>query len=79
MPDNGRVIHIQLEVGNIGMIIAQGGNALVVKNCRIAGTLSRAGEEIVLSASNYSPLYAGGTEAGSKTVVDPSCGFNDGQ
>ncbi len=61
--------------GNIGMIIAQGGNALVVKNCRIAGTLNRAGEEIVLSASNYSPLYVGGTEAGSKTVVDPSCGF----
>lgn len=62
--------------GNIGMIISQGGSALTVRNCRIAGTLNKAGEEIVLSASNYNPEYAGGMGTASKTVVDPSCGYN---
>lgn len=63
------------KLGNIGMIIAQGGSALTVRNCKIAGTLVKAGEEIVLSASVYDPSYVGGTD-GSKTIVDPSCGYN---
>lgn len=63
------------KMGNIGMIIAQGGSALTVRNCKIAGTLVKAGEEIVLNASNYAPVYVGGGE-GSKTIVDSSCGFN---
>lgn len=62
--------------GNIGMIIAQGGNALTVRNCVIAGTMNMAGEEIVLSKDNYDPKYVGGAESGSKTVVDSSCGYN---
>ncbi|MCM1502451.1 MAG: BACON domain-containing protein [Bacteroidales bacterium] len=62
--------------GNIGMIISQGGSALTVRNCRIAGTMNKAGEEIVLSAANYKAEYVGGMAAGSKTVVDSSCGYN---
>lgn len=63
------------KLGNIGMIISQGGSALTVRGCKIAGTLVREGEEIVLAASNYDPSYVGGT-TGSKTVVDASCGYN---
>lgn len=63
-------------LGNIGMIISQGGSALTVRSCRIAGTLATAEEEIVLSASNYKAEYVGGTGTSSKTVVDPSCGYN---
>lgn len=63
-------------LGNIGMIISQGGNALTVRNCRIAGTLVTADEEVVLSASNYKSEYVGGTGTSSKTVVDSSCGYN---
>ncbi len=64
------------QLGNIGMIISQGGSALTVRNCRIAGTMVTADEEVVLSASNYKAEYVGGTGTSSKTVVDPSCGYN---
>lgn len=65
-------------LGNIGMVTAQGSNALTVKNCKIAGTINAAGEETVITAENLVPwMYLGKNTTKSLSVDGGGNVFNN--
>ena len=65
-------------LGNIGMVTAQGSNALSVKNCKIAGTLNANGEETVITAENFASwMYLGKNTEKSLSVDGGGNVFNN--
>lgn len=64
-------------LGNIGMVTAQGSNALTVKNCKIAGTINAEGEETVITELNLAPwMYLGKNSEKSLSVDGGGNVFN---
>jgi hypothetical protein len=57
-------------LGNIGMVIAQGSNALIVKNSKIAGTINAAGEVTEITADNLAPWMYLGKDSTKSLAVD---------
>lgn len=64
------------KLGNISMIIGQASSACSVKNCKVAGTISKEGEAIVISADNYADWMCKGFNESSTKANVSNCGFN---
>lgn len=65
-------------LGNIGMVTAQGSNALTVKNSKIAGTIIAESETTIITAENLAPwMYLGKNSAKSLSVDGGGNVFNN--
>lgn len=64
------------KIGNIGMIIAQASNACTIRNCKVAGTINKEGETIVISADNYDDWMCKGFNTTASKATVQNCGYN---
>lgn len=65
-----------LVAGSVGMMAGRPNYAMTVKNCRIAGTINKLGDEIVISKDNIEDWMFKGSATGAAVVLTDN-GFNE--